>query len=106
MERQHSVRGFVETESSPFGLSFGRDKNSLLTEYSSFLTLQFLPLIADSRFLPLRTIGICATASAPADFDLGFETKIIIYVSTTPYSSHPLQTLSWRLTDTAYTISG
>lgn len=31
-----AVRGFVETGSSPFGLSIGRDKTSLLTEYSRF----------------------------------------------------------------------
>ena len=101
MERQHLVRAFVETGSSPFGLSIGRDKNSILAEYSAFLILQLLPLIADSGFLSLRTIRIRATGGVPADVDFGFEIKIIICASTTPDSSHPLQTLFWRMADPA-----
>ena len=74
MDRQHLVRGFVETGSSPFGLSIGRGENSLVDEYSAFMILQFLPLVADSGFLSLRTIRIHETGGDSTDVNLGFET--------------------------------
>ena len=76
-----------------------------MAEYSAFLILQFLPLVADSGFFLLSTIRILAIGGVPADVDLGFEIRIIICAFTTPYSSHPLQILSWRLTDPAYIIT-
>ena len=45
----------------PFGLSIGRGKNSLVADCSASPILQLSPLIADSRFLLLRTIRIHAT---------------------------------------------
>ena len=87
-------------------MSIGRGENSLGAEYSAFLFLHFLPLVADSGFLSLRTIRIRATGGVPADVDFGFEIRIIMCVSTTPDSSHPLQTLFWRMADPAYTIVG
>ena len=103
---QHSVRVFVETISFPFGLSIGWGKNSLVSEYSAFLFLHFLPLVADSGLLSLRTIRIRAAGGVPADVDFGFEIRIIMCASTPPDSSHSLQTLFWRMADPAYTIVG
>ena len=77
-----------------------------MAEYSAFLILQLLPLVADSGFLSLRTIRIRATGGVPADVDFGFEFRIIMCASTTPDSSHPLQTVSSRVADPAYTMTG
>ena len=77
-----------------------------MAEYTAFLIPQLLPLVVDSGSLSLRTIRICAATGVPADVDLGFEIRIILCASTTPDSSHPLQTVSSRVADPAYTMTG
>ena len=70
LERQHLVKGFAETGSSQFGLSTGRGENSIVTEYSAFLILQLLPLVADSGSLSLRTIRIHEIGGVSTDVNL------------------------------------